>query len=90
MPGPDILRCVAAILVIAIHASAWPFSQYNGGWKASLIIDSFSRCAVPLFFMLTGYFLLCGKQGDFISIYIKKISSNFPPIRYVSLYLWLF
>lgn len=79
MPGPDILRCVAAILVIAIHASAWPFSQYNGVWKASLIIDSFSRCAVPLFFMLTGYFLLCGKQETLSQFISKRFLRIFLP-----------
>lgn len=79
MPGPDILRCVAAILVIAIHASAWPFSQYNCGWKAALIIDSFSRCAVPLFFMLTGYFLLCGKQETLSQFISKRFLRIFLP-----------
>lgn len=86
MPGPDILRCVAAILVIAIHASAWPFSQYNCGWKAALIIDSFSRCAVPLFFMLTGYFLLCGKQetlSQFISKRFLRISLPFVMLVFI-------
>lgn len=79
MLGPDVLRCVAAIMVIAIHVSAWPFSQYNDGWIAALIIDSFSRCSVPLFFMLTGYFLLCGKQETLSQFISKRFLRIFLP-----------
>lgn len=46
--GLDILKCIACFLVICIHC---PFPSEFGKY-----FNSISRCAVPIFFMITGFF----------------------------------
>lgn len=53
--GIDILRCVAAFLVVAIHFSGHPQISSINDW-ISHICTAEARIAVPIFFMITGYF----------------------------------
>ncbi len=46
--GLDILKCIAAFLVVCIHA---PFQGKCGEYFVAI-----ARCAVPIFFMITGFF----------------------------------
>ena len=46
--GIDILKCLAAFLIVCIHI---PFKGEFGK-----LVVSVSRCAVPIFFMITGFF----------------------------------
>lgn len=48
--GLDILKCLCAFLVICIHV---PFPEYINFWILPL-----TRVAVPIFFMITGYFYI--------------------------------
>ena len=61
----DLIRTVAIILVILLHASIEPnptldFMSPQGVqlWWASNVYNSIARTAVPLFVMLTGALLL--------------------------------
>ena len=46
--GLDVLKCIAAFLVVCIHASFYDkFGDY---------FTAISRMAVPIFFIITGYF----------------------------------
>jgi surface polysaccharide O-acyltransferase-like enzyme len=72
--GLDCIRVVAALMVISIHVSANVFYPFKEGWLFSVIVDSFSRCAVPLFFMLSGYFLLNRKDYSIKDFIFKRFS----------------
>lgn len=71
--GLDILKCIASFLVICIHS---PFVGEIGKY-----FNVISRCAVPIFFMITGFFykqtLEKGKENKQIIKIIKlSIISN--------------
>ena len=76
----DLIRTVAIILVILLHASIEPnptvnFMSPQGVqlWWASNVYDSIARTAVPLFIMLTGALLLQPSKADEpISVFFKK------------------
>lgn len=55
----DLIRVVAIVLVISIHVSGVGFSNFQSSeWAAVNFYESFSRFAVPLFFMVTGALLV--------------------------------
>ena len=71
----DALRILAAILVVVIHVSAdrWYVTPANGTeWAVMNVYDCFARSAVPLFFMLSGAFML-QKTVGIKNLYLKKI-----------------
>ncbi len=72
----DLLRCIAAIAVIAIHVlapyryelNAIPFEQ----WVTAVSINGLSRWAVPVFIMITGALMLSDKRAFNLDYYVKK------------------
>lgn len=76
----DLIRAVAIVLVILLHASAEPNLNINimsqAGiqlWWASHIYDSVGLTAVPLFVMLTGALLLQPSKADEpLRVFFKK------------------
>ena len=57
----DLLRIQAAILVVLLHVSAigWNvISPHKSQWMIINLYNSMTRGAVPIFFMLSGAFLL--------------------------------
>jgi len=76
----DLIRTVAIILVILLHAAIEPnptldFMSPPGVqlWWASNVYDSIARSAVPLFIMLTGALLLQpNKTDEPLGIFFKK------------------
>lgn len=71
-PGLDVLRVIACLAVITIHTAAIYFYSYNDLWAPVLLLNSFSRMAVPIFFMLTGFFILDSQLISIKSFYIKR------------------
>ncbi len=61
-PWADLCRVVAIYGAILIHACGPIFYQFGkipeGDWLSSNLMDSFVRCSVPLFVMLSGALLL--------------------------------
>lgn len=54
LKSPDFFKIIAALLVIAIHTS--PLASFSA--DADFILTRvIARCAVPFFFMVTGYFI---------------------------------
>ena len=51
----DVLKCICAILVVFLHSD----------WKYRDAFSPLTRCAVPCFFMISGY-LLWDKEGGMI------------------------
>ena len=71
----DLLRIQAAILVVLLHVSAidWNMvSPHKPQWMIINLYNSMTRGAVPIFFMLSGAFLL-NKDIDIKDLYNKKI-----------------
>jgi surface polysaccharide O-acyltransferase-like enzyme len=76
----DLIRTVAIILVILLHASIEPNPRLNlmspegvQLWWTSDIYNSISRVAVPLFVMLTGALLLQPQKVDeSLRVFFKK------------------
>lgn len=72
----DLLRCVAAVAVIAIHVLApyrhelgiIPFDQ----WATAVSINSISRWAVPVFILITGALMLSDKRDFELGYYVKR------------------
>ncbi|MGL5336136.1 MAG: acyltransferase [Enterovibrio sp.] len=72
----DLLRCVAAIAVVAIHVLA-PYRQALneisfGQWSTAIAINSASRWAVPVFILITGALLINDKKPFAWEYYIKR------------------
>lgn len=66
----DLLKCFAALMVVFLH-----YNKVNGdaGIYYSEIIRSITRSAVPLFFMITGYYLPVIIESGGISRQISKV-----------------
>jgi len=82
------LRTMAMFMVVALHASGlWLFSGMNTfDWNVANAINSFTRPAVPFFFMITGY-LLCGsKQLPFVEYMRKRFSRILPSFIFVTVF----
>lgn len=71
----DLLRICAAMMVVLLHVagSNWnSVSPDKAEWVVMNLYDSIARSAVPLFFMLSGAFLL-RKDITLKELYMKKI-----------------
>jgi surface polysaccharide O-acyltransferase-like enzyme len=76
----DLIRTVAIVLVILLHASAESYSSVNWMspqgvqiWWASNVYDSLARVCIPLFVMLSGALLLQpGKADEPLKVFFKK------------------
>jgi len=69
------LRVIATVFVIAIHASTGFLYRYDADsfdWNYANWINAATRCAVPLFVMISGALLL-QKDESIISFYRKRI-----------------
>lgn len=77
----DLLRVLACLLVIWQHVTESYYIAADGSFTAAAYastiawIDSLSRASVPLFIMLSGYFLL-PMRDDSASVFLKKRASR--------------
>lgn len=83
MNSYDYLRVVTAFFVVLLHVSANNAVLYNeltvSEWMAGNVYNSSSRWTVPVFFMLSGAFLLDPKRVEtigffYIHLYLEYIS----------------
>ncbi len=76
----DLIKIVAMIFVMGLHcAGAFVSHDYDNLWGN--IVGRISVCAIPLFFMVSGYLLLGRTQPDFHYSLRKSISL----IRFVAI-----
>lgn len=72
----DLLRCVAAIAVIAIHVLSPYKEALNeisfGQWATAVAVNSASRWAVPVFILITGALLISDKKPLDMEYYVKR------------------
>ncbi|MDC5849417.1 acyltransferase [Vibrio europaeus] len=72
----DLLRCVAAVAVIAIHVLA-PYRDELGQipfgeWVTAVGVNSVSRWAVPVFILITGALMLSDTRPFDAKYYVKR------------------
>lgn len=79
----DIIRVIAIFGVLAIHTANTVYARidYVGGmsWWVANLIDSFSRASIPLFIMLSGYFVL-SKNESFSKTLLRVTYKIFIPL----------
>lgn len=63
--GIDVLKCVCALFVVMIHA---PFRVYLAPYTVAL-----ARVAVPIFFIITGYYFLRMEEKERTEKHLRKI-----------------
>jgi surface polysaccharide O-acyltransferase-like enzyme len=71
----DVIRIFACVLVIAIHVTGYGLevqTVMSMDWISRVVITSLSRCAVPVFFMLSGI-LFMKKEISLKTLYRKYI-----------------
>lgn len=73
----DILKVFAIVGVIVIHSSAPYLMEYeksSSGWWAANLYDSICRWCIPVFFMLSGTFILEQVQKQSLrSFFLKRL-----------------
>ncbi len=69
----DRLRVIACFCVVLMHVAATRMRlDITKGWIILDLFVSFAFCAVPLFFMMSGYLLLNSKKTSDVSFVLKK------------------
>ena len=77
MGNLDVLRCLAALAVVCIHVVSAPVHSFDGELHSNIsqileTIHNLMNWAVPVFFILTGYF--CGKHEMYsYPLTLKKV-----------------
>lgn len=78
-PGPDLLRVLACYMVLQVHAGEFYYIAEGGTVTAGAapyvvnLLNSLCRTAVPLFVMLSGYFLL-PVQGPMTTFFSRRFT----------------
>jgi surface polysaccharide O-acyltransferase-like enzyme len=89
----DTLRALATLGVILIHVSApvvnMAFRKNIEYWWIGNLIDSATRCAVPIFLMLSGATML-GKQYELRDFYIRRLTRVMLPFLFWMVAYWIF
>lgn len=90
----DSLKFAAIIMVIFIHIVCGKLYQIEDGkisyeWIISNVIDSFCRSCVPIFVMISGFFLL-GKDERITVFFKKRILKIVPKFLIYSVIFYLF
>jgi hypothetical protein len=84
--GLDVLKIVSALMIVTIHASGGVFNNHGIGslvWKEGLILNAFTRFAVPTFLMISGALLL-GRKISLDKALKRAVVAG------VSLFVWSF
>lgn len=83
--GYDMLRTLACVMVVVLHASAQYWSHLDpagGEWAALHVWNVLTRSAVPLFFMLSGALFLNGSPPG------RKLWTRSIPRLFAAYLLW--
>ncbi len=89
----DFLRIISAFLVVMIHVCAKLIYKWgkipDKWWITETIYNAAARCAVPLFFMISGYLLLSKSENLKDFFYKRAIKVLIPFLAWSFIYaLW--
>ena len=87
------LRVYAALAVVAIHvgSSTAKLSPGSLDWIVATLTDAACRWCVPIFFMVSGYFLLDPAKTETLSVFYRKRASRLlAPIVFWSIFYTAF
>jgi len=86
---PDYLKVLSIFLVILLHTSMPYIYRFNSipltNWYIANIFDSFSRMAVPNFFMISGALYLSRPCSSAWTFYKAKFKMLIPPLIFWSI-----
>ena len=86
---PDFLKILSIFLVILLHTSMPYVYRFNSipltNWYIANIFDSFSRIAVPIFFMISGALYLSRPCSSVWTFYKTKFNMLIPPLIFWSI-----
>lgn len=74
----DLLRIISALFIVFIHVTP-DFSPDNNGTLPSLFINPLVKSGLTIFFIMSGYFVLNGKEESVLSFYRKRAVSTLIP-----------
>ncbi|WP_299448239.1 acyltransferase family protein [uncultured Phascolarctobacterium sp.] len=81
----DCIRIVCAYSVVLLHSTAYAVYDYNGKmFDAFVLLNTFTRLAVPLFFMCSGAVIL--KSGFKIEQLFKRVKRIVYPLIFWSIF----
>lgn len=90
----DILKVLSIFLVVVIHVIALYRDKYfytNVKYYTVLtFIDSFTRIAVPIFFMITGTFMLSKTTEKYGDYFKKRIPKLLIPFFLISIFYYIY
>ncbi|WP_434357820.1 acyltransferase family protein [Parasalinivibrio latis] len=91
----DLLRCIAAFAVVAIHVLG-PYRELLGtipfsDWVTAVLVNGASRWAVPVFIMITGALMLSDTRPFELHYYVKRRLGKvmLPFVVWSLFYAWL-
>jgi|GEM_PF-6102701 len=84
----EILKIICCIFVVTIHISNDYRRQGSVAWRV-MFVESFIRCCVPVFFILTGYFIF-QREKNIKEIYLRIIKEFVIPVTCLSLFNSIF
>ena len=91
----DILRIISAVAVVAVHSTTKyiiDMSLFQSNlWEFCNIVNNASRYAVPMFFIISGYFTLNNiANKNYRSFYVKKFNKVIIPFFIWSVFYTIF
>ena len=85
----DLLRIISAFCVVLLHSSAYGTQNYTGEcFDGFVLMNSFTRFAVPIFFMCSGAVILDGDYR-FEDVY-KRIKRILFPLSFWGVFYELY
>ena len=88
----DFIRVVSAFLVVVAHAGnshTMPGEIPDAHWLFNNFIDTFCRCAVPMFLMISGYLLLSKKGSLKKGFYNRFLKIGIPLFVWSIIYYYV-
>ncbi len=87
----DFLRIICTYIVVLLHATCEGFVSAFGTktWIAYLMINCFTACAVPIFFMLSGALTIQKEEIDFRKAWYRFMKISGPLIVWSIVYIFV-
>ena len=90
----DLIRVTSAFLVVVAHATA-PYDDSMPGtvpdpfWWFGNIVNTLTRCAVPMFLMVSGYLLLSKKKSLWHGYFNRFVKIGIPLLVWSIIYFYV-